>query len=139
MEQFVNKVAVIPARGGSKRIPRKNVRMFAGKPMIAHSILAAQQSELFDHIFDSTEDEKIADVSKTFGAEIIQRPVELADDYTATIPVIRHAIEWMSETNIKSDAVCCICGCAPLVLPEDIINGFNYLINGKWEFFCSET
>ena len=139
MGQIEKKVAIIPARGGSKRIPRKNIKLFSGKPVIAHSILAAKNSELFDCVFVSTEDEEIAEVSKTFGAEIIQRPLELSDDYTETIPVIRHAIEWMSQREMKVDAVCCIYGCTPLVLPEDIIKGFNYLINGQWEFVCSAT
>ena len=84
--------------------------------MIAHSILAAKNSGLFDSIFVSTEDDEIADVSKTFGSEIIQRPLELADDYTETIPVVRHSIEWILDKGIKVDAVCCIYGCAPLVL-----------------------
>lgn len=132
-------VAIIPARGGSKRIPRKNLKIFSGKPMIAHSILAAKNSGLFDSIFVSTEDDEIADVSKTFGSEIIQRPLELADDYAETIPVVRHAIEWILDKGVKVDVVCCIYGCAPLVLPKDIIEGYNCLVNGKWEFVCSGT
>ncbi|DAB32064.1 MAG TPA: pseudaminic acid cytidylyltransferase, partial [Sulfurospirillum sp. UBA11407] len=73
-------VAIIPARGGSKRIPKKNIKEFCGKPMIAYSIEAAKKSELFDKIVVSTDDESIAQVAKSFGAEVLKRPKELADD-----------------------------------------------------------
>lgn len=139
MGQIKNIVAVIPARGGSKRIPRKNVRNFAGKPMISHSILAAKESEIFDHIYVSTEDEEIAQVAEKFGAEIITRPKELSDDHTPTIPVIRHSIDWINKKEVMVDALCCIYGCSPLVLPRDIIEGYKHLKEGNWEFVCSAT
>ena len=87
------KIAVIPARGGSKRIPRKNIREFAGKPMIAHAISAAIESGLFEHVIVSTDDEEISRIANEWGAETpFMRPDELADDYTPTVPVIAHAI-----------------------------------------------
>ena len=93
-------VAIIPARGGSKRIPRKNIKEFCGKPMIAWSIEAARESGCFDRIVVSTDDAEIAEVARQFGAEIpFMRPSSLSDDYTGTIPVIRHAVEWLSDNG----------------------------------------
>ncbi len=87
------RVAVIPARGGSKRIPRKNIRDFCGLPMIARSIQVARESGCFDHILVSTDDAEIAEVARTYGAEVpFLRPAALSDDYTGTIPVVAHAI-----------------------------------------------
>src|SRR3990167_2516990 len=92
------RLAVIPARGGSKRIPRKNIKSFCGKPMIAWSIEAALQSGCFDHVVVSTDDAEIAEVARQCGAQVpFMRPTTLSDDHTGTIPVIRHAIEWFSE------------------------------------------
>ena len=83
-------IAIIPARGGSKRIPRKNIREFCGMPMIAWSIKAAKESQCFDHIIVSTDDKEIASVAETYGASVpFLRPRTLADDYTATAPVLR--------------------------------------------------
>ena len=89
------RVAIIPARGGSQRIPRKNIKEFCGKPMIAWSIEAAKASQCFDKIIVSTDDQEIADIAHQWGAEApFLRPAKLSDDYTGTIPVIRHAIQW---------------------------------------------
>ena len=85
-------IAVIPARGGSKRIPRKNIKPFCGKPLIAYSIETAQRSALFDKIVVSTDDDEIAEVSKAYGAEVLKRPKELADDFTGTADVTKHAL-----------------------------------------------
>ena len=120
-------IAIIPARGGSKRIPKKNIRQFAGKPMIAHSIIVAQQSKLFDHIYVSSEDEEILSIAKEWGAEQILRPKELADDHIETAPVVRHAIDWMKQEDIHFDAVCCICATAPFILTKDLIAGWKRL------------
>src|SRR5688500_12769930 len=87
------RIAVIPARGGSKRIPRKNIKLFAGKPMIARAIDIARSSGLFDHVVVPTDDGEIARIATECGAEVpFMRPEELADDYTPTVPVIAHAI-----------------------------------------------
>src|SRR5690554_5409949 len=115
------RLAVIPARGGSKRIPRKNIKPFCGKPMIAWSIEAALQSDCFDQVIVSTDDAEIADVARQHGAAVpFMRPAELSDDYTGTIPVIRHAIEWMEKHQGAPKEVCCLYATAPFVLPEDL-------------------
>ena len=99
-------LAVIPARGGSKRIPKKNIKDFCGQPIIAYSIQVAKNSGLFDRIIVSTDDEEIAEVSRQYGAEIpFMRPQELADDYTGTNAVMKHALEWFmdqGETDVDS-------------------------------------
>ncbi len=114
-------VAVIPARGGSKRIPRKNIKPFAGKPMIAWSIEAALASGCFDRVIVSTDDEEIATVASEWGAEVpFRRPAELSDDHTGTIPVIAHAIEWFREQGEAPAAVCCLYATAPFVQPVGV-------------------
>ena len=94
-------IAIIPARGGSKRIPRKNIRLFCGRPMISYSILAALESEQFHEVIVSTDDEEIRDIAESCGAKVpFIRPRELADDYTQTVPVIAHAIETCEEIDV---------------------------------------
>ena len=103
------KIAVIPARGGSKRIPRKNVKTFGGVPMIAWSINAAIESQCFDRILVSTDDKEIAGIAQELGAEVpFIRPANLSDDSTPTIPVIAHAISWCREHKLSPSDVCCI-------------------------------
>lgn len=121
-------VAIIPARGGSKRIPRKNIKEFCGKPMIAWSIEAAQKSGVFDRIIVSTDDEEIAEIAREYGAEVpFMRPDELSNDYAGTIPVIRHATDWLVNHGCKVDFVCCIYATAPFIRAEDIVNGLGTL------------
>ncbi len=123
------KLAVIPARGGSKRIPRKNIKSFAGKPIIAWSIEAALQSQCFDHVIVSTDDHEIAEVAQQSGASVpFMRPATLADDHTATIPVVRHAIEWFMAEVMEPAEVCCIYATAPFVQPEDLQKGLELLV-----------
>ena len=99
-------IAVIPARGGSKRILRKNIRDFCGKPIIAYTIEALKQSGVIDQIWVSTDDEEIAEVSKFYGAEVrFLRPKNLADDYSGIIPVISHAVKFMRENGFDPSAV----------------------------------
>ena len=132
--------AVIPARGGSKRIPGKNIKPFCGKPMIAWSIEAAKKSQLFDHILVSTDDQEIAEVAKTFGAEVpFMRPAKLADDYAGTIEVIGHAVAWMQAQLWPLDAVCCIYATAALLQPEDLKRGWETLDSGDWSYAFSVT
>jgi len=101
------KLCVIPARGGSKRIPRKNIREFCGKPMIAWSIEAAQVCGCFDQIIVSTDDAEIADVAMKWGAEVpFMRPVKLADDFAGTTPVVAHAVQWHQDHGQELTAVC---------------------------------
>ena len=121
-------VAVIPARGGSKRIPHKNIKPFCGKPMIAYSIEAAKDAGIFDRIIVSTDSEKIASTAKDFGAEVpFMRPCELADDHTGTDAVILHALKRLMEDREKIDYICCIYATAPFVKAEYIIRGYNIL------------
>jgi len=123
------KIAVIPARGGSKRIPRKNVKDFCGKPMIAYSIEAALQSKCFDKVIVSTDDLEIAKVAERCGAEVpFMRPPELSNDYTGTIPVIRHAIEWLVEQAFDPKLVCCLYATAPFVTAEYLQQGLDQIV-----------
>ena len=115
------KICLIPARGGSKRIPRKNIREFRGKPMIAWSISAAQESSCFDQIIVSTDDEEIAEVSRSFGADVpFLRPSHLADDQATTQDVIGHALEWLQQQGQACEALCCLYATAPFVQPTDL-------------------
>lgn len=133
------KIAIIPARGGSKRIPRKNIKEFAGKPMIAHSIIAAQKSGLFDHILVSSEDDEILALAERYGATPLRRPSELADDMTATIPVIRHAVLWAEKQNWSLEAACCIYATAPFLRATDLIEGWRLLGANNSTFAFSAT
>ncbi|MFC1684675.1 pseudaminic acid cytidylyltransferase [Pseudomonadota bacterium] len=123
------KIAVIPARGGSKRIPRKNIKDFCGKPIIAWSIEAAKTSGLFDHIIVSTDDDEISQVAREFGAEVpFMRPAELSDDYVGTGAVTRHAVEWTINNLGKPEFVCTIYATAPFIKSTDLIEGLELLI-----------
>ena len=123
------KIAVIPARGGSKRIPRKNIKSFHGKPMIAYSIDAALTSEVFDKIIVSTDDDEIAQISQSYGAEIpFIRPAELADDHTPTVPVIAHAVQACQVLGWDVQEVCCIYPAGPFILTNDLNYGYEQLL-----------
>jgi N-acylneuraminate cytidylyltransferase len=124
------KLAVIPARGGSKRIPRKNIKEFCGKPIIAWSIQAALESRCFDRVIVSTDDKEIAEVARNNGAEVpFMRPPELSNDFTPTIPVISHAISWFRDNGISFKHVCCIYATAPFVAADDIKRGLEAVEN----------
>jgi pseudaminic acid cytidylyltransferase len=128
-------LAVLPARGGSKRIPRKNIRPFCGRPMIAWPIAAAQRSGLFDHIIVSTDDPEIAEIARTHGsAAPFLRPAPLADDQTGTIEVIAHATRWALDQGWPVTAVCCLYPTAPMIASADLTEGFRVLESGKWDF-----
>jgi pseudaminic acid cytidylyltransferase len=134
------RLAVIPARGGSKRIPRKNIKNFFGKPMIAWSIQQAVKSGAFDRIIVSTDDAEIAQISKTWGAEIpFMRPKELSDDFTGTTSVIAHAINWFIKEGYNPLEVCCIYATAPLIQVEYILKGLDALRRHKADFSFSVT
>ena len=130
-------IAIIPARGGSKRIPRKNIRPFAGKPMIAHAITSARASGLFDHVIVSTDDEEIAAIALEWGAETpFIRPVELADDLTPTVPVVAHAIQACEKTlGGKVDHVCCIYPGVPFIEIGDLKESWA-LLNRSDADYC---
>ncbi len=134
-------IAVIPARGGSKRIPRKNVRPFCGKPMLAYAIEAAKTSGLFEHIVVSTDDEEIAGIAHEYNAEIpFIRPKELADDLTPTVPVIAHAIQECQKFGWAIEYVCCIYPGVPFIQIEDLRQAYEQLIasNADYSFPVSE-
>jgi len=121
-------IAIIPARGGSKRIPRKNIKPFFGKPLIAYSIETALQSGLFDKVIVSTDDEEIAEVARSYGAEVpFIRPKELSDDFTGTVDVAEHALSWLKEHGEVYDFACTIYATAPLLQPQYLIEGFDKL------------
>ena len=133
-------IAIIPARGGSKRIPRKNIKSFHGKPIIAYSIEAAIKSNCFDKIIVSTDDQEIADIAIKYGAETpFLRPNEISDDYATTIEVIQHALTWCEFEQWKIDNVCCIYATAPFLLPEDIQQGLEKLSQPNIEYAFSST
>ena len=127
MNNSVINVAIIPARGGSKRIPKKNIKLFAGKPLIAYSIEAAKASELFDRVIVSTDSAEIANVAKRVGAEVpFMRPSELSDDYTPTIQVLNHAINWLRENSVRVRYFCCIYS-NPFVTINNITKAYEML------------
>lgn len=134
------RLAIIPARGGSKRIPRKNIKPFCGQPMIAWSIAAAQQSGCFDRIIVSTDAAEIAQVAQAHGAEVpFMRPPELSDDHTGTIPVIAHAIAWQNANGQVVSQACCIYATAPFVQAKDLQRGLQVLQSGGADYAFSVT
>ncbi|MDK2070103.1 pseudaminic acid cytidylyltransferase [Aliarcobacter butzleri] len=133
-------VAIIPARGGSKRIPKKNIKNFHGKPLIAYSIEVALKSKLFDKVVVSTDDEEIAKIAKEFGAEVpFLRPKELSDDFTGTGAVINHAINFLKQQGENIDFVCTIYATAPLLQEKYLIKAYEKIkdSNAKNAFSCT--
>ncbi|MDK2047381.1 pseudaminic acid cytidylyltransferase [Aliarcobacter butzleri] len=133
-------VAIIPARGGSKRIPKKNIKNFHGKPLIAYSIEVALKSKLFDKVVVSTDDEEIAKIAKEFGAEVpFLRPKELSDDFTGTGAVINHAINFLKEQGKNIDFVCTIYATAPLLQEKYLIKAYEKIkdSNARNAFSCT--
>lgn len=125
-------IAVLTARGGSKRIPGKNYKLFAGKPMIAWPIEAAKASGLFERIIISTDSDEIAQIAIHYGAEVpFMRPAELADDHTPTAPVLAHALEWLCQNDSMPDYLCCIYPTAPFITANDLCRGLNSIKDGQ--------
>lgn len=126
-------LAVIPARGGSKRIPRKNIKMFHGQPMIAWSIQAAIDSGCFDEVWVSTDDEEIAEVAQVYGAKVpFLRPVHLSDDFATTADVMSHAVEEFGKINhALPDYICCLYATAPFVIKADLVQGLEKIKNNS--------
>ena len=133
-------VAVIPARGKSTRLPRKNVRQFLGRPMIAWPIKAAQESGLFHRIIVSTEDAEIAEVAREHGAEVpFTRPGPLASEAATHRDVVRHAIDWLSAADSPAATVCCIFATAPFLRAADLRHGLELLRSGPWRSVFAAT
>lgn len=131
------KIAIIPARGGSKRIPHKNIRTFRGKPLIGYSIETALQSKCFDRVIVSTDSKEIARIAESFDAEVpFMRPAALADDHTGTGDVMRHALNWMRENGQHFEFVCCIYATAPFLQPEDLRSGLQLLEKNQEKQFA---
>lgn len=134
------RIVIIPARGGSKRIPRKNIKPFCGKPMIAWSIEAAQQSGCFDHIVVSTDDPEISEVARQCGAQVpFTRPAELSDDHTGSMAVIAHAIDWFAGHGQAPAQVCCLYATAPFVRADDLRRGLAVLNETGSDYVFSVT
>ncbi len=132
------KVAVIPARGGSKRIPGKNIKPFCGKPMIAWSIETALNSKLFDRVIVSTDSQQIADIAREYGAEApFVRPDDLSADQSGTIEVIQHTVEWMNANDCYPGYVCCIYATSPFLRAEYLSQGYDLLRNSNASFAFS--
>jgi pseudaminic acid cytidylyltransferase len=125
-------IAIIPARGGSKRIPKKNIKKFLGKPLIAYSIETAINSKLFDKVVVSTDNEEIAKIARAYGAEVpFIRPKELSDDFSGSGDAVKHAIEFLKSRGDIFKYVCTIYATAPLLKKKYLIEGFNKLKNSS--------
>lgn len=126
----MKRVAIITARGGSKRLPRKNIRPFHGKPIIHYAIAAAKASKLFDDVIVSTDDTEIATIAM-FGAcsSVIRRPAALADDSATTAQVMAHAVSYLMDAGAQLEHACCIYPCTPMLSPVDLHEGFELLVS----------
>ena len=125
-------IAIIPARGGSKRIPRKNIKDFLGKPIISYAIDAALTSKIFDTVMVSTDDEDIAEVSKKYGAEVpFIRRGDLSSDTAMTVPVLIDAVDYYKKNGKDFIYGCCIYPCSPLITPKLIKQGMEMLIGSE--------
>ena len=133
-------IAVIPARGGSKRIPRKNIRLFHGLPVIAYAIKAAKESGVFSEVFISTDDEEIAEVAESFGATIPWiRPKDLSDDHTTTVSVMQDAVIKLKSNFNELEYVCCLYPTTPLLQPNFISQALQILKVGDWDYVLSAS
>ena len=130
----MKRIAIIPARGGSKRIPRKNIKYFCGKPIIAYSIEAALKSNLFDKVLVSTDDKEIAEISIKLGAKVpFLRSKESSDDFSSTFDVLQEVLVELKTFNEAYDYLCCIYPCAPLISTENICLSYDILIKNKFD------
>ena len=141
------KLAIIPARGGSKRIPNKNIRDFVGKPLVAYSIEVAKASGLFDKIVVTTDNQEVANIALDYGAEVpFIRPPELSNDVIGTRPVTNHAIRYVTEHFEKPEFCCCIYATAPFLQAEYLKQGLQklrlkirYLVLVQFLFFYNQA
>lgn len=131
----MSNLAIIPARGGSKRIPRKNIKYFLGKPIIGYSIEVALKSQLFDEVMVSTDDDEISEIAKGFGAKVpFRRSAKNADDYAGTIDVIHEVLgDYKSLLGREFNFACCMYPAAPLVTSEHLIAGFELIVKNKYD------
>jgi len=132
-------LCIIPARGGSKRIPKKNIKDFFGKPLISYSIEVAKKSKLFNDIVVSTDDKKIADIAQQYGATVQFRPKELSDDFTGTGDVVKYVINALKKDGHKYDFACTIYATAPLLQEKYLIQGYKEIIKNNAKMVFSVT
>ena len=133
-------LCVIPARGGSKRIIKKNIKKFCGKPIIIWCIEQAKRSKCFDKVIVSTDDSEIASIAKNAGVDVpFKRPKFLSGDHTATVPVISHAIKWSLKYHKKPSYVCCLYPTAPFVKSSDLKNGLKILKSSSSDYVFPAT
>ncbi len=134
------RLAVIPARGGSKRIPRKNIKAFLGQPIINYAIKAALESQLFDQVICSTDDEQIAQVAADAGAQVpFMRPAEISDDHAITADVIAHAVNFMQSRGHAVESVCCLYATAAFVTAPQLQEAFEIFQQQRCDFVFSAT
>ena len=130
-------VAVIIARGGSKRIPKKNIKDFLGKPIIAYSIETALRSNLFDYVMVSTDDDEIAQIAKTYGASLpFMRSVKTSDDHSTTADVIIEVLDSLKNINKQFDNLCCIYPTAPFISIDNLSKSYKKLIDHEFDSVC---
>jgi pseudaminic acid cytidylyltransferase len=123
-------VAIIPARGGSKRIPNKNIKLFAGQPIISYSIRVARETGLFDRVIVSTDSLEISTIAIEYGAEVpFLRPAELANDFAGTAEVVCHAVEWLAKEGMQPKFICCIYATAPFIQASYLKQGYDKLLS----------
>lgn len=127
-------IALIPARGGSKRIPRKNIKLFLGVPILAHTINEIKNTELFSRIIVSTDDQEISEIAKSAGAEVMIRKPELADDFATTVDVVAASILELQENGIFEDEVCCIYPVTPRLNKEYLKKAYLMLHKEKLDY-----
>lgn len=133
-------ICIIPARGGSKRIPKKNIKEFNGQPVIAYSIKAALNSGCFDQVVVSTDDEDIAKIAQSLGASTpFVRPNELSDDHAGTLPVIQHTIQWFESRDIQLEKACCLYATAPFVSSKAINESLDQMVDANADYCFSAT
>lgn len=127
-------LCIIPARGGSKRIPRKNIKPFMGKPIIAYSIEAALKSGLFDEVMVSTDDEEFAEVARIYGAKVpFMRSAETANDYATTVDVLLEVVREYEKRGHYFDYLCCLYSTAPFVTSEKLHKAYHDMIDGGYD------
>ena len=135
-----NNLAIIPARGGSKRIPKKNIKIFNGKPMIYWPIMALKKTKLFKKIIVSTDNDKIANIASSYGAVVpFKRPKELSDDHTVTSEVMDHAISFLKNNGENYDNICCAYATNPFLKDKYLKKSYEIFINSRSKFLFSAT
>lgn len=130
----MKKICIIPARGGSKRIPRKNIKPFLGKPIIAYSIQAAIESQLFDEVMVSTDDEEIAGIAKQYGAKVpFYRSLETSNDFAITVDVLNEVLNEYEKMGQTFDYICCIYPTALFITSEKLRSSFETMVNKGYD------